>query len=258
MSDQLLKVMRTHMTVQIVRNGWPILGLSAYTPDIEEEVMAKGNEQLATYGVAIIRMGNFDINLSEQDETQLKTLAKDTAYSRLAGSFQQYAAGEMALGAGAGDGPGRRRGRRGLPRRRAGRGRPGRRAGRARTAAAARAGLRRRRGRLRRPAGRRGRVPELPRRQRRGRQVLRLVRHVAGAAGRGVRQLPGGEPAPGPSSAPPAAPRWSRRRRTAPRAGRRWPPAPSSARRAAPRSRPCGRRRGSARRHPPSPASPAP
>src|ERR1700731_1709335 len=47
MSDQLLKVMRTHMTIQIVRNGWPILGLSAYTPDIEEEVMAKGNEQLA-------------------------------------------------------------------------------------------------------------------------------------------------------------------------------------------------------------------
>jgi membrane protease subunit (stomatin/prohibitin family) len=102
MSDQLLKVMRTHMTLQIVRNGWPILGLSAYTPEIEEEVMAKGNQQLATYGVAIIRMGNFDINLSEQDEAQLKTLAKDTAYSRLAGSFQQYAAGEAALGAGEG------------------------------------------------------------------------------------------------------------------------------------------------------------
>ncbi len=102
MSDQLLKVMRTHMTIQIVRNGWPILGLSAYTPDIEEEVMAKGNDQLATYGVEIIRMGNFDINLSEQDETQLKALAKDTAYSRLAGGFNQYAAGEMALGAGAG------------------------------------------------------------------------------------------------------------------------------------------------------------
>ena len=102
MSDQLLKVMRTHMTIQIVRNGWPILGLSAYTPDIEKEVIAKGNEQLDTYGVEIIRMGNFDINLSEQDEAQLKTLAKDTAYSRLAGSFNQYAAGEMALGAGQG------------------------------------------------------------------------------------------------------------------------------------------------------------
>ncbi len=35
-SDQLLKVMRTEVTTQIVRNGWPILGLSAYTPDIEK------------------------------------------------------------------------------------------------------------------------------------------------------------------------------------------------------------------------------
>lgn len=102
MSDQLLKVMRTHMTIQIVRNGWPILGLSAYTPDIEKEVIAAGNEQLESYGVEIIRMGNFDINLSAEDEAQLKTLAKDTAYSRLAGSFQQYASGEMALGAGQG------------------------------------------------------------------------------------------------------------------------------------------------------------
>src|ERR1700722_8137073 len=101
-SDQLLKVMRTHVTTQIVRNGWPILGLSVYTPDIEKEAILAGNEQLASYGIAIIRMGNFDVNLSEQDEAQLKTLAKDTAYSRLAGSFNQYAAGEMALGAGAG------------------------------------------------------------------------------------------------------------------------------------------------------------
>lgn len=101
-SDQLLKVMRTHVTTQIVRNGWPILGLSAYTPDIEKEVIRAGNEQLSTYGVSLIRMGNFDVNLSDTDETTLKNLAKDTAYSRLAGSFNQYAAGEMALGAGEG------------------------------------------------------------------------------------------------------------------------------------------------------------
>ncbi|MDQ6840528.1 MAG: SPFH domain-containing protein [Actinomycetota bacterium] len=101
-SDQLLKVMRTHVTTQIVRNGWPILGLSAYTPDIEKEVILAGNEQLSTYGVSIIRMGNFDVNLSDSDEATLKNLAKDTAYSRLAGSFNQYAAGEMALGAGEG------------------------------------------------------------------------------------------------------------------------------------------------------------
>ena len=101
-SDQLLKVMRTNITTQIVRNGWPILGLSAYTAEIEQTAISKGNEQLAAYGVAITRMGNFDINLSPEDSAQLKTLAKDTSYSRLAGSFNQYAAGELALGAGEG------------------------------------------------------------------------------------------------------------------------------------------------------------
>jgi membrane protease subunit (stomatin/prohibitin family) len=64
--------------------------------------VAAANQQLSSYGVQVIRMGNFDINLSAEDEAQLKTLAKDTAYSRLAGSFQQYASGEMALGAGEG------------------------------------------------------------------------------------------------------------------------------------------------------------
>jgi membrane protease subunit (stomatin/prohibitin family) len=101
-SDQLLKVMRTKVTTEVVRNGWPILGLSAYTPDLERTVIAAANDQLFTYGLALVRMGNFDINLSEADEAQLKSLAKDTAYSRLAGGFNRYAVGEMALGAGQG------------------------------------------------------------------------------------------------------------------------------------------------------------
>jgi membrane protease subunit (stomatin/prohibitin family) len=101
-SDQLLKVLRTHVTTQIIRNGWPILGLMAYSAEIEENTVEAGNGQLAAYGVQLTRMGNFDINLSPEDEQQLKQLAKDTSYSQLAGGFQNYAAGEMALGAGQG------------------------------------------------------------------------------------------------------------------------------------------------------------
>ncbi|GAC1539176.1 MAG: hypothetical protein NVS3B12_25140 [Acidimicrobiales bacterium] len=101
-ADQILKVMRTEVTRQIVRNGWPILGLSAYTPDLEQVVIAAANTLIEAYGLTIARMGNFDVNLSDEDEAQLKTLAKDTAYSRLAGSFNAYAAGEAAIGAGQG------------------------------------------------------------------------------------------------------------------------------------------------------------
>jgi membrane protease subunit (stomatin/prohibitin family) len=101
-SDQLLKVMRTNVTTQIIRNGWPILGLMAYSAEIEQAALENGNAQLAAYGIELSRMGNFDINLKPEDEQQLKQLAKDTSYSQLAGGFQQYAQGEMALGAGQG------------------------------------------------------------------------------------------------------------------------------------------------------------
>src|SRR5690349_11607906 len=98
-SDQLLKVLRTQVTTQIIRNGWPILGLMAYSAEIEQATIDAANGQLVAYGVQLTRMGNFDVNLSPEDEQQLKQLAKDTSYSQLAGGFQNYAAGEMALGA---------------------------------------------------------------------------------------------------------------------------------------------------------------
>jgi membrane protease subunit (stomatin/prohibitin family) len=101
-SDQLLKVLRTNVTTQVVANGWPILGLSVHSPEIEQATITSANGQLEPYGIALTRMGNFDINLAPEDATQLKQLAKDTSYSQLAGGFQQYAAGEMALGAGQG------------------------------------------------------------------------------------------------------------------------------------------------------------
>ncbi|HEY6792166.1 MAG TPA: SPFH domain-containing protein [Trebonia sp.] len=101
-SDQLLKVLRTNVTMQIVQNGWNILGLSMHSADIEQAAIVAANGQLEPYGLAVSRMGNFDVNLPPEDETELKKLAHDVRYSQLAGGFQQYAAGEMALGAGQG------------------------------------------------------------------------------------------------------------------------------------------------------------
>ena len=178
-SDQLLKVMRTDVTTQIVRNGWPILGLSAYTQDIEQNVIAKTNEQLAAYGVALTRMGNFDINLAPEDQAQLKTLAKDTSLLAAGRRLQQLRGRRAGPRRRRRHGPGRRRGGRRVPRRRARRRRHGRRAAAGR--APARAGLRRRRrGRLRRPAARRGARPPSAR--------------GAGRCGRRLRQLLGRQP----------------------------------------------------------------
>ncbi|HEV3124790.1 MAG TPA: SPFH domain-containing protein [Candidatus Dormibacteraeota bacterium] len=100
--DMLLRGLRTDLTKNIVRNSWPVLGLAAYTDEMETAAVAAGNANLGDYGLEIIRMANFTVSLDEDTEAELRRLAKDTAYSRLAGSFQQYAAGEAALGAGEG------------------------------------------------------------------------------------------------------------------------------------------------------------
>jgi hypothetical protein len=57
-------VPRTHVSTQIIRNGWPILGLMAYSAEIEQATIEAANGQLVAYGVQLSRMGNFDVNLS--------------------------------------------------------------------------------------------------------------------------------------------------------------------------------------------------
>ena len=100
--QMLLKTMKIDVTRNIVRNGWPIMGLSAYIPELEVSVIAAANTELASYGLALVRMGNFDINLSDDDLGRLKKFANDVVYTQLAGSYTEAARAEMMRGAGEG------------------------------------------------------------------------------------------------------------------------------------------------------------
>ncbi|MGI8608753.1 MAG: SPFH domain-containing protein [Candidatus Dormibacteria bacterium] len=102
MREQLLKVLRTDVTSHIVSQGWPILGIAAHTDEIEQETIAKVQDFINTYGLQIVRLGNFTISIKEEDEATLKGFRKDVSYTKLAGGFQQYAAGEAMLGVGQG------------------------------------------------------------------------------------------------------------------------------------------------------------
>ncbi|MGW1743877.1 SPFH domain-containing protein [Nocardia sp. NPDC001965] len=101
-ADLLLKAMKVAVTQGVSQGEWPVLGLSGLLPVIEQAVVRQTNTALYEYGLRIPRLGNFDITLAPEDADRLKRLAKDVTYIRLAGDFRQYAAGEMALGAGQG------------------------------------------------------------------------------------------------------------------------------------------------------------
>jgi membrane protease subunit (stomatin/prohibitin family) len=102
MREQLLKVFRTDVVSHIGSQGWPVLGIAAHQDAIEQETLARSQAFTTPYGVAIARMGNFTISLSDQDAATLKKFREQAAYTRLAGSFQQAAAGEALEGIGTG------------------------------------------------------------------------------------------------------------------------------------------------------------
>jgi len=102
MRDMLLKCLRTDVVQHIVSVGWPILGIAAHTDEIEQATITKVQGYIQMYGVQIMRLGNFTISISDEDAETLKNYRRDVTYSKLAGGFQQYAAGEAMLGVGKG------------------------------------------------------------------------------------------------------------------------------------------------------------
>ncbi|MBL9039805.1 MAG: SPFH domain-containing protein [Archangium sp.] len=99
--SQVLKVTRDRIAELIVKKKWPLLDVTsgAFTEEIETEVVAGTATHTDSYGITIVRFGNFTVSIKPEDEATLKKLSKDVAYSRLAGGFQQYAQGQAMLGA---------------------------------------------------------------------------------------------------------------------------------------------------------------
>src|SRR5437660_3927422 len=102
MREQLLKVLRTDVVSSIVSQNWPILGIAARTEDIEQETLAKVQGYVSTYGLQIVRLGNFTISINEDDEEALKRYRRDVQYTELAGGYQQYSVGQALQGVGEG------------------------------------------------------------------------------------------------------------------------------------------------------------
>jgi membrane protease subunit (stomatin/prohibitin family) len=100
--EQILKALRTSVVRKLSAEKWPVLGLAARTSEIETSLLADVQDPLAPYGIKITRLGNVTISLNPEDEHTLKGLRKDSAYTRLAGSFREYGVGAALKGIGEG------------------------------------------------------------------------------------------------------------------------------------------------------------
>lgn len=107
MKEQVLKVIRDQIGELLVKNKWPLLDVTsgAYTQEIEKEVLVGIDEHVASYGIDVVRLGNFVVDIDESDSANLKRLYTDAAYLRTVGgvdSYQRFAAGKAMMGAGEG------------------------------------------------------------------------------------------------------------------------------------------------------------
>ncbi len=107
MKEQVLKVLRDRIAELCVKNKWPLLDVTsgAYTEEIEKTVIAAMAEHVETYGIEIVRLGNFAVAIDDDDADNLKRLYTDAAYLKTVGgvgAYQQFAAGKAMMGAGEG------------------------------------------------------------------------------------------------------------------------------------------------------------
>jgi len=107
MKEQVLKVLRDRISQLCVKNKWPLLDVTsgAYTEELETEALSGLDTHVASYGIKIVRLGNFVIAIREEDAANLKKLYTDAAYLRTVGgvgAYQQFAAGKAMIGAGEG------------------------------------------------------------------------------------------------------------------------------------------------------------
>ncbi|MCP3913997.1 MAG: SPFH domain-containing protein [bacterium] len=107
LKEQVLKVIRDRIAELIVKEKWPLLDVTsgAYTEEIEQTALRGLHEHVESYGIEIVRFGNFVIGIDETDADNLKELYRDAAYLKTVGgvgAYKEFAAGKAMLGAGEG------------------------------------------------------------------------------------------------------------------------------------------------------------
>ncbi|MCP4449484.1 MAG: SPFH domain-containing protein [Myxococcales bacterium] len=105
--QQVLKTIKDDIAELCVKKKWPLTDVTsgAYTEEIELEAIDGIRTHVESYGVEIVRFGDFHIAMSEKDEERLNNFYEKASYINMAGGlqgYQQMAQADMMVSAGEG------------------------------------------------------------------------------------------------------------------------------------------------------------
>ncbi len=93
--EQVLAAIRAVLPDLVSQHG--VLAMGQLQDATGDAAMAKANEKLAAYGLAVTTFAELNVNLPDADAQQLKQFAAAKAYTGVAGSFDSAVRGEAAL-----------------------------------------------------------------------------------------------------------------------------------------------------------------
>ena len=93
--EQALAAIRAVLPDLVSEHG--VLAMGQLQDATGDAALAKANEKLAAYGLAITTFAELNVNLPDADAQQLKQFAAAKAYTGVAGSFDSAVRGEAAL-----------------------------------------------------------------------------------------------------------------------------------------------------------------
>ena len=102
--SQFQKTIKDGIVELIVKQDWPMMKVTsgAYTDEIESATLTAVRKNIESYGVEIIRFGDFSISMDQADKERLDKLVERMAYINASGGmagYQQLAQAEMMMGA---------------------------------------------------------------------------------------------------------------------------------------------------------------
>jgi membrane protease subunit (stomatin/prohibitin family) len=103
--SQVQKTIKENIAELIVKQKWPVADVTsgAYTSDIEAETVKEVHRHVDSYGVEIIRFGDFTVSMDQKDRERIARYRDRFAYvdriSQNPQGYHQFAQAEMMLGA---------------------------------------------------------------------------------------------------------------------------------------------------------------
>jgi len=94
-SEQTLAAIRAVLPDLVSQHG--VLAMGQLQDATGDAALAKANQKLATYGLAVTTFAELNVNLPDSDAQEIKQFAAAKAYTGVAGSFDAAVRGEAAL-----------------------------------------------------------------------------------------------------------------------------------------------------------------